>query len=257
MFAIKKNEMKKKQSASTNGGRFLDLNKKDANGATLAHIACANGYTSVLEFLFVDCLLAADSGLPILPPSISVRDNDGWTPLHVATFWGHQRAIEILLEQGADVNAKTNNDETVLELCDDQDVREFIIQKSKEIENRQQQAAAAAAARAAMQMKLQLINNNNNSNSNNNTTSTTSTTTNTNNNNNNTNNSNINRNNSIDQLSNSTSTNINTTTTTNNNNNNNSTNNNINNSTRSLKRTSTGVSRRLVILLMFFYFNKV
>lgn len=68
-----------------------------------------------------------------------------------------------MLENGADVNLKTNNDETVLELCDDADVREFIVQKCREIETEQQKQAAARAA-AALQMKqLQMINNANTS----------------------------------------------------------------------------------------------
>ncbi len=109
-----------------------------------------------------------------------------------------QRGIELLLEHGADINAKTNNDEAVLDLCDDPDVREFIVQKSREIETEQQKQAAARAA-AAMQMKLQLINSSIN------------------------NSSQTLIKNSGDKTNSS---------------------NNINNSTRSLKRTSTGVSRR-------------
>ena len=95
------------------------------------HIACANGYTSILEFLLIDCQLSVESGAPMIGPSITVVDNDGWTPLHVATFLGHQKAIEILLEHGSNIDLKTNNDENVLDLCDDPDIRDFIIQKSK------------------------------------------------------------------------------------------------------------------------------
>lgn len=60
----------------------------------------------------------------------------------------------------------TKNEETVIDLCDDSDVREFIIQKSREIETEQEQkkaAAKAAAAAAVMQSKLQLISSSNNS----------------------------------------------------------------------------------------------
>lgn len=53
------------------------------------HIACANGYISVLDFLINDCQRAIDNGVPIVPVSLATRDEDGWTPLHVATFWGH------------------------------------------------------------------------------------------------------------------------------------------------------------------------
>ncbi len=49
-------------------------------------------------------LLAQDASL------ISARDTDGSTPLHCATWKGHERLVEVLLQQGADVNATNNND---------------------------------------------------------------------------------------------------------------------------------------------------
>ena len=49
-------------------------------------------------------LLAQDASL------ISARDADGSTPLHCATWKGHQSVVELLLSQGADVNAKNDND---------------------------------------------------------------------------------------------------------------------------------------------------
>lgn len=110
----------------------------------------------------------------------------------------------MLLENGADIHAKTNSEDTVLDLCDDSDVREFIIQKSKEIETEQQKQAAARAAAA---LKLQMITNSNSMNSS--------------------------TQNLIKNGGDKT----------------NSSNNINNSSTRSLKRTSTGVSRRYIFLL--------
>jgi len=49
-------------------------------------------------------LLAKDASL------ISARDTDGSTPLHCATWKGHERLVEVLLQQGADVNATNNNE---------------------------------------------------------------------------------------------------------------------------------------------------
>lgn len=39
------------------------------------------------------------------------RAHDGWTPLHLAAFFGHRLTAEILLETGADVLAVSRNDE--------------------------------------------------------------------------------------------------------------------------------------------------
>lgn len=52
----------------------------------------------------VKLLLAAD------PSLLSARDSDGSTPLHCATWKGHQHVVAALLEAGADVNAVNQNE---------------------------------------------------------------------------------------------------------------------------------------------------
>jgi|ERR1041384_141516 ankyrin repeat protein len=49
-------------------------------------------------------LLEADKQL------IGARDKDGSTPLHCATWKGHQPMVEFLLSSGADVNAHNQNE---------------------------------------------------------------------------------------------------------------------------------------------------
>ena len=53
--------------------------------------------------IMVLALLAQDASL------ISARDTDGSTPLHCATWKGHERLVQVLLQHGADVNAANNN----------------------------------------------------------------------------------------------------------------------------------------------------
>jgi ankyrin repeat protein len=60
--------------------------------------ACAAG-----EFERVERLLAED------PSSIGTFSRDGWTPLHLASFFGHRKIAEFLIGHGADVKAKSTN----------------------------------------------------------------------------------------------------------------------------------------------------
>lgn len=43
------------------------------------------------------------------PAAISGYSHDGWTPLHLAAFFGHRDLAALLLERGADVNARSKS----------------------------------------------------------------------------------------------------------------------------------------------------
>ncbi|HKQ97109.1 MAG TPA: ankyrin repeat domain-containing protein [Candidatus Polarisedimenticolia bacterium] len=43
------------------------------------------------------------------PASIGAHSHDGWTPLHLAAFFGHHELAALLLERGADVNARSKS----------------------------------------------------------------------------------------------------------------------------------------------------
>ncbi|GBM17538.1 Protein phosphatase 1 regulatory inhibitor subunit 16B [Araneus ventricosus] len=94
------------------------------NGASPLHIAAANGYLTVLEFLLGHHV------------TIDVHDDDQWQPIHAAACWGHPDAIEMLVQAGADLNAKTKNGETPYEISEDIEVRERIMQLKFEMETR-------------------------------------------------------------------------------------------------------------------------
>ncbi|XP_051958903.1 protein phosphatase 1 regulatory subunit 16A [Xyrauchen texanus] len=93
-----------------------DLNVKDQQGATLLHIAAANGYVSVGELLLENKVSPDD------------RDADGWTALHAAACWGHMQMVEMLVAHGASLNAKSELDETPLDVCADEEVRAKMIE---------------------------------------------------------------------------------------------------------------------------------
>jgi ankyrin repeat protein len=48
---------------------------------------------------------------------VNAKDNNGFTPLHGATFHGHEDVIEVLLAHGAEVNAKTSDGDTALAIA--------------------------------------------------------------------------------------------------------------------------------------------
>lgn len=105
-----------------------DLNSADDSGVTPLHIAAANGYLSAVKFLLKHGV------------NVNVCDNDLWRPLHGVACWGneqHSKVVELLVEAGADMNAKTVNDETVFDLCDNSELLGKLNQLKDELESKQ------------------------------------------------------------------------------------------------------------------------
>jgi len=44
------------------------------------------------------------------PSLVNAHSHDGWTPLHLAAFFGHRDLAALLLDQGADVNARSRSE---------------------------------------------------------------------------------------------------------------------------------------------------
>ncbi|RWS24883.1 protein phosphatase 1 regulatory subunit 16A-like protein [Leptotrombidium deliense] len=101
-----------------------DLEYRDGQGATPLHVGAANGYLMVVEFL-LDQHVSTD-----------VVDDDMWQPIHAAACWGHPDVVEMLVQAGADLNAKTKNGETPFDICEDPDLKERIIQLKSEMETK-------------------------------------------------------------------------------------------------------------------------
>jgi ankyrin repeat protein len=79
-------------------GRKEIANLIVARGATLTLFeSCAAG-----EFDRVERMLADGA-------AVTAYSDDGWTPLHLASFFGHPKVAELLLAHGADVTARSTN----------------------------------------------------------------------------------------------------------------------------------------------------
>ncbi|KAH0953815.1 hypothetical protein HN011_011422 [Eciton burchellii] len=112
-----------------------DLEYKDHQGATPLHIAAANGYVRVVEFL-LDQHVSTD-----------VEDNDKWQPVHAAACWGHLEVLELLVQNGADLNAKNKHDETPADICEDLEIRERIMELKTEQESKRLREAQGRRVR--------------------------------------------------------------------------------------------------------------
>lgn len=96
-------------------------------GVTPLHVAAANGYSSAVKFLIKH------------GANVNVCDNDLWQPIHGAACWGneqHIKIVEMLVESGANINAKTANDETVFELCDNAQLLTRLNELKDELESK-------------------------------------------------------------------------------------------------------------------------
>ncbi|XP_056130776.1 protein phosphatase 1 regulatory inhibitor subunit 16B [Lampris incognitus] len=95
--------------------RGEEVNHQDSLGATLLHIAAANGYVQAAELLL-------EGGA-----RMDLRDSDGWQALHAAACWGQMHVAELLVSHGASLNAKTSLEETPIDLCEDEEFRAILL----------------------------------------------------------------------------------------------------------------------------------
>ncbi|XP_037022431.2 protein phosphatase 1 regulatory subunit 16A isoform X2 [Artibeus jamaicensis] len=93
-----------------------DLDAPGDHGATLLHVAAANGFSEAAALLL-------EHGA-----SLSTKDRDGWEPLHAAAYWGQVHLVELLVAHGADLNGKSLMEETPLDVCGDEEVRAKLLE---------------------------------------------------------------------------------------------------------------------------------
>ncbi|XP_049874199.1 protein phosphatase 1 regulatory subunit 16A isoform X2 [Pectinophora gossypiella] len=116
----------------------MDLDEpRDSQGATLLHIASANGYLKVVEFLLEQ------------RASTDVVDHDMWQPVHAAACWGHLEVLELLVHYGADLNVRNKHDETPADICEEGEMRDRIKQLAEDQEKMRRATSAGDRLRAA------------------------------------------------------------------------------------------------------------
>lgn len=77
-----------------------------SKGAVLSiYDACAAGDRARVEELLTED-----------PRLIGFMSHDGWTPLHLASFFGHADVVEFLLDHGADMHTVSKNGSSVMPL---------------------------------------------------------------------------------------------------------------------------------------------
>ncbi|XP_034831044.1 protein phosphatase 1 regulatory subunit 16A isoform X1 [Maniola hyperantus] len=114
----------------------MDLDEpRDNQGATLLHVAAANGYIKVVEFLLEH------------RASTDVVDHDMWQPVHAAACWGHLEVLELLVQYGADLNVRNKHDETPADICEEGEMRGRILRLAVEQEEVRRRAASVAGER--------------------------------------------------------------------------------------------------------------
>ena len=98
------------------------VNARNENGDSLLLAAAYAGRKELFDLILekgagVSLFEASAAGLAdraleqieVDPAMVNSHSHDGWTPLHLAAFFGHKEVAQILLSRGADVNARSKN----------------------------------------------------------------------------------------------------------------------------------------------------
>lgn len=101
--------------------RGADAMGRDDGGGSALHDASASGNVEIVRAL---CEWADARGT--LNELVSMTDDDGETPLHLAARGEHRDAVQYLLSRGAMKNVTSQAGETPFDACEDESVRALL-----------------------------------------------------------------------------------------------------------------------------------
>ena len=153
--------------------KIANIEAKGVGGGTALHVAAREGHVDIIELLFTNgadinaesetgatpLVLAAENGkieaLQFILQhkdkivNIEARGAGGGTALHVAAIKGHADVIELLLTNGADINAESETGATPLVLAAENgkiEALQFILQHKDKIVNIEARGAGGGTA---------------------------------------------------------------------------------------------------------------
>ena len=116
--AVKAKDLERAKALIAREPALVDARNEKGEPAVLSAIYL--GAWEIADFLIrsgatLDIFSAAAAGNSVILPALIAEHRanlyapDGWTPLHLAAFFGHVEAARLLIEAGADVHAVSKN----------------------------------------------------------------------------------------------------------------------------------------------------
>lgn len=107
----------------------LNVNQKNKGNETVVHLSVRYDRMSILDYL-------------VNQKHADINFVDGSnTPLHYASWDNHFKAVQLLVEHGADINRRDKNGDTALHLTTSETVLKYLLQKGADINKRNKAGA--------------------------------------------------------------------------------------------------------------------
>jgi ankyrin repeat protein len=117
----------------SNNKKGMNLNYQNHMGISPLHICAETGNLEILKYIveeaprpFEDKTDFTNDQVVSGELCINIRDIEGWTPLHSASAEGNLEVLKYLISHGGDIDAINGDEESVLDVAEEEDVKAFI-----------------------------------------------------------------------------------------------------------------------------------